>query len=105
MGLVLACLGVCLGLSLAVDRSNFKTCEESSFCKYDTSRSVGWGWGSAGGISLGTLQVGGTHDIGAPSHFLTICLAGGSGTYGQASLHTGPCWTLCSLVPMASQSI
>lgn len=34
-GLVLACLGVCLGLTLAVDRSNFKTCEESSFCKYD----------------------------------------------------------------------
>ncbi|KAK1335452.1 hypothetical protein QTO34_003238 [Cnephaeus nilssonii] len=31
--LVLACLGLCLGLTLAVDRSNFKTCEESSFCK------------------------------------------------------------------------
>ncbi|KAB0404710.1 hypothetical protein E2I00_019059, partial [Balaenoptera physalus] len=36
-GLVLACLGVCLGISLAVDRSNFKTCEESSFCKRQRS--------------------------------------------------------------------
>uniref|UniRef100_A0A8C0XF32 Glycoside hydrolase family 31 N-terminal domain-containing protein n=1 Tax=Castor canadensis TaxID=51338 RepID=A0A8C0XF32_CASCN len=32
-GLVLAYLGVCVGITLAVDRSNFKTCEESSFCK------------------------------------------------------------------------
>ncbi|PNJ37856.1 GANAB isoform 13 [Pongo abelii] len=31
--LILAFLGVCLGITLAVDRSNFKTCEESSFCK------------------------------------------------------------------------
>ncbi|PNI45359.1 GANAB isoform 13 [Pan troglodytes] len=31
--LVLAFLGVCLGITFAVDRSNFKTCEESSFCK------------------------------------------------------------------------
>ncbi|KAM7086269.1 neutral alpha-glucosidase AB isoform 1-T1 [Molossus nigricans] len=36
-GLVLACLGVCLGITLAVDRSNFKTCEESSFCKRQRS--------------------------------------------------------------------
>uniref|UniRef100_A0A8C4PMH4 Neutral alpha-glucosidase AB n=1 Tax=Equus asinus asinus TaxID=83772 RepID=A0A8C4PMH4_EQUAS len=36
-GLVLACLGVLLGISLAVDRSNFKTCEESSFCKRQRS--------------------------------------------------------------------
>ncbi|KAM5225478.1 neutral alpha-glucosidase AB isoform 2-T2 [Hipposideros larvatus] len=36
-GLVLVCLGACLGLSLAVDRSNFKTCEESSFCKRQRS--------------------------------------------------------------------
>uniref|UniRef100_A0A452SSG2 Glucosidase II alpha subunit n=1 Tax=Ursus americanus TaxID=9643 RepID=A0A452SSG2_URSAM len=36
-GLVLACLGVCLGVTLAVDRSNFKTCEESSFCKRQRS--------------------------------------------------------------------
>ncbi|XP_058161281.1 neutral alpha-glucosidase AB isoform X2 [Dasypus novemcinctus] len=35
--LVLACLGVCLGVTLAVDRSNFKTCEESSFCKRQRS--------------------------------------------------------------------
>ncbi|XP_058382643.1 neutral alpha-glucosidase AB isoform X1 [Diceros bicornis minor] len=36
-GLVLACLGVLLGITLAVDRSNFKTCEESSFCKRQRS--------------------------------------------------------------------
>uniref|UniRef100_A0A2K5BXA0 Neutral alpha-glucosidase AB n=1 Tax=Aotus nancymaae TaxID=37293 RepID=A0A2K5BXA0_AOTNA len=35
--LVLAFLGVCLGITLAVDRSNFKTCEESSFCKRQRS--------------------------------------------------------------------
>ncbi|XP_068834199.1 neutral alpha-glucosidase AB isoform X2 [Capricornis sumatraensis] len=35
--LVLACLGVCLGITFAVDRSNFKTCEESSFCKRQRS--------------------------------------------------------------------
>uniref|UniRef100_A0A8C9AHY8 Glucosidase II alpha subunit n=1 Tax=Prolemur simus TaxID=1328070 RepID=A0A8C9AHY8_PROSS len=61
-GLVLACLGVCLGITLAVDRSNFKTCEESSFCRR--------------------------------------CM-----TDGVASLHTEPCWTLCSLVLIPSQSI
>ncbi|XP_076972096.1 neutral alpha-glucosidase AB isoform X1 [Tamandua tetradactyla] len=36
-GLILAGLGVCLGVTLAVDRSNFKTCEESSFCKRQRS--------------------------------------------------------------------
>uniref|UniRef100_F7FGD1 Neutral alpha-glucosidase AB n=1 Tax=Macaca mulatta TaxID=9544 RepID=F7FGD1_MACMU len=35
--LVLVFLGVCLGITLAVDRSNFKTCEESSFCKRQRS--------------------------------------------------------------------
>ncbi|XP_066107837.1 neutral alpha-glucosidase AB isoform X2 [Saccopteryx bilineata] len=35
--LVLACVGACLGITLAVDRSNFKTCEESSFCKRQRS--------------------------------------------------------------------
>ncbi|XP_054997011.1 neutral alpha-glucosidase AB isoform X2 [Sorex araneus] len=35
--LVLVCLGACLGITLAVDRSNFKTCEESSFCKRQRS--------------------------------------------------------------------
>ncbi|OWK17569.1 GANAB, partial [Cervus elaphus hippelaphus] len=35
--LVLACLGVCLGITFAVDRSNFKTCDESSFCKRQRS--------------------------------------------------------------------
>ncbi|KAM5247381.1 neutral alpha-glucosidase AB isoform 2-T2 [Ctenodactylus gundi] len=36
-GLGLLCFGVCLGITLAVDRSNFKTCEESSFCKRQRS--------------------------------------------------------------------
>lgn len=40
-GLALAYLGFCLGITLAVDRSNFKTCEESSFCKYDISWRMG----------------------------------------------------------------
>ncbi|KAF3822164.1 hypothetical protein GH733_007538 [Mirounga leonina] len=40
-GLVLACLGVCLGVTLAVDRSNFKTCEGSSFCKRQRSMRPG----------------------------------------------------------------
>uniref|UniRef100_A0A2K5HFR9 Glycoside hydrolase family 31 N-terminal domain-containing protein n=1 Tax=Colobus angolensis palliatus TaxID=336983 RepID=A0A2K5HFR9_COLAP len=35
--MVLVFLGVCLGITLAVDRSNFKTCEESSFCKRQRS--------------------------------------------------------------------
>lgn len=39
--LVLACLGFCLGVTLAVDRSNFKTCEESSFCKRQRSVPTG----------------------------------------------------------------
>ncbi|PNJ37863.1 GANAB isoform 15 [Pongo abelii] len=59
--LILAFLGVCLGITLAVDRSNFKTCEESSFCDREA--------------------------------------------YGQASLHTEPCWTLYSLVLIPSRSI
>ncbi|XP_001362291.1 neutral alpha-glucosidase AB isoform X2 [Monodelphis domestica] len=29
----LACLGLCLSTAFAVDRSNFKTCDQSSFCK------------------------------------------------------------------------
>uniref|UniRef100_A0A0P6J4H7 Neutral alpha-glucosidase AB n=1 Tax=Heterocephalus glaber TaxID=10181 RepID=A0A0P6J4H7_HETGA len=37
MVLVLAYLGVFLGIAFAVDRSNFKTCEESSFCKRQRS--------------------------------------------------------------------
>ncbi|XP_075857935.1 neutral alpha-glucosidase AB isoform X1 [Microcebus murinus] len=36
-GLVLAYLGFWLGITLAVDRSNFKTCEESSFCRRQRS--------------------------------------------------------------------
>uniref|UniRef100_A0A6I8N9D2 Neutral alpha-glucosidase AB n=2 Tax=Ornithorhynchus anatinus TaxID=9258 RepID=A0A6I8N9D2_ORNAN len=36
-GLALAWLGLCLGTAAAVDRSNFKTCEQSSFCKRQRS--------------------------------------------------------------------
>ncbi|XP_040837870.1 neutral alpha-glucosidase AB isoform X1 [Ochotona curzoniae] len=54
-GLVLACLGVCLGVTLAVDRSNFKTCEESSFCKRQRSIRPGL---SPYRALLDTLQLG-----------------------------------------------
>lgn len=37
MGLMLVFLGLFMGNALAVDRSNFKTCDESSFCKRQRS--------------------------------------------------------------------
>lgn len=39
--LVLACLGLYLSTAFAVDRSNFKTCDQSSFCKYGDSGGPG----------------------------------------------------------------
>ncbi|MBZ3887883.1 Neutral alpha-glucosidase AB, partial [Sciurus carolinensis] len=53
--LALACLGVCLGITFAVDRSNFKTCEESSFCKRQRSIRPGL---SPYRALLDTLQLG-----------------------------------------------
>lgn len=46
MGLMLVFLGLFMGNALAVDRSNFKTCDESSFCKYAGSG----GWAGEEGI-------------------------------------------------------
>ncbi|XP_045153187.1 neutral alpha-glucosidase AB isoform X1 [Echinops telfairi] len=54
-GMVLLCLGACLGMTLAVDRSNFKTCDESSFCK--RQRSVRPGLSPYRAL-LDTLQLG-----------------------------------------------
>lgn len=57
---------------------------------------------------LRTLQViEGPRDIaGGPlPYFPTLHLAGDREAYGQASLHTEPCWTLYSLVLILSRSI